>query len=55
MVPVNERGNMEGFLQWLEDGLRSVPIFTRIILITFLACSLGLLAMNSGYLLAGGQ
>ena len=46
---------MEDFLQWLEDSLRSIPIVTRIILITFLAGSLGLLAMNSGYLLAGGQ
>lgn len=46
---------LEAMLQWLEDGLRSVPIFTRIILITFLTGSLGLLAMNSGYLLVGGQ
>lgn len=46
---------MEDFLQWLEDGLRSIPLLTRIILITFFAGSLGFLAMNSGYFLAGGQ
>jgi hypothetical protein len=46
---------LEDILQWLEDTLRSIPIITRIILITFLAGALGLLAMNSGYLLAGGR
>lgn len=46
---------LEALLQWLEDGLRSMPLITRIILIAFLAGSFGLLAMNSGYLLAGGQ
>lgn len=42
-------GRLEALLQWIEDGLRSIPLVTRIILITFLAGSLGFLAMNVSY------
>lgn len=48
-------GKTETVLDWIEGALRSIPPVTRAVLIVFLACALGALAMNSGYLLAGGR
>ena len=45
----------ENMLDWVERALRSIPPVTRVILIVVFICTLGALAMNAGYLLAGGQ
>jgi hypothetical protein len=40
---------------WIEGALRSIPPVTRVVLIVFFACALSALAMNAGYLFAGGR
>jgi NTP pyrophosphatase (non-canonical NTP hydrolase) len=48
-------GKTETVLDWIEGALRSIPPVTKAVLIIFLACALSALAINSGYLLAGGR
>lgn len=45
----------EAAVQWVEDGLRAIPIITRIILILFLVACIGTLATTFAYTLAGGR
>lgn len=48
-------GGLEALLVWLESTIRSIPIVTRIILITFLAGSIGWMCLTMAYWLAGGM